>query len=71
MKKIKIKKKIILSTERKRILSSEVSRLICDNSKLIKNTNWKKRTSLDKGLAKTINWIKKNKEFFKTRNYNL
>lgn len=71
MQKIKIKKKIIISPERKRILSSEVSRLICDNSRLIKYTNWKKRTSLDKGLVKTINWIKKNKKFFKIKNYNL
>ena len=33
---------------------------MCDNSKLINNSNWKLENSLDQGLEKTINWFLKN-----------
>lgn len=71
MKKVGIKKKILVKKERQRILSSEVDRLLCDNSKLIKRTNWKPKIDFDKGLEKTVDWIKNNKEFYKIKNYNL
>jgi len=50
---------------------SEVERLCCDNSKLIKNTNWRPKYDLDTGLKETIMWFKENKEFFKEDLYNI
>ena len=56
------KKKTNSRKQRLRPSKSEVYRLICDNKKLIKLTNWKARNSgwrLDWGLAKTIEWYKR------------
>tara|TARA_B100001248_G_C27390738_1_gene462242 strand:+ start:364 stop:1338 length:975 start_codon:yes stop_codon:yes gene_type:complete len=50
--------------------NSEVNRLLCDNSKIINNTEWKPKYSLNEGLALTIDWINENIEHFKTENYN-
>lgn len=56
---------------KKRPKFSEVDRLFCDNKKIKKSTNWRPKVSLDKGLKLTIEWIKKNKEKFKYRKYNI
>ena len=48
---------------------SELTRLMCDNSKLINNSNWKLENSLDQGLKKTINWFLKNDLDINTQNY--
>ena len=50
---------------------SEVTKLICDNSKLIKNSNWKIKTSFDDGLQKTIKFIIENKDYLKSDIYNV
>ena len=63
--------KIISDKERVRPRKSEVNRLLCDNSKLIKNTNWKPKYNLDQGLKETIEWIEENNKFFKSDIYNL
>lgn len=49
---------------------SEVDRLMCDNSKLTKNTNWKPKYNLDKGLKETLKWLEENKLLFKHEIYN-
>jgi NAD dependent epimerase/dehydratase len=46
--------------DRLRPENSEVERLYCDNTKIIKNTNWRPNYSLTQGLTETINWIKDN-----------
>ena len=38
---------------------SEVDRLVCKNEKLLACTSWKPKHSLEQGLIKTIDWIKK------------
>jgi len=53
--------KIIADKERFRPKKSEVERLLGDNTKIKKLTNWKQRFSLDEGLKITIEWFK-NKE---------
>ncbi len=65
-------KKVKIITDQKRVRpnKSEVSRLICDNSKIKKFTNWKPKYNLEKGLKETIDWIEKNKKFFKYEIYN-
>jgi len=62
---------IIEDKVRIRPSKSEVERLCCDNSKLIKNTNWKPKYNLEKGLNETIDWLKKNYNLYKTNIYNI
>jgi nucleoside-diphosphate-sugar epimerase len=50
---------------------SEVTRLRCNNSKLLKNTNWKPEYNLQQGLLETIEWIKSNFRFYKSGVYNV
>jgi len=51
--------------------NSEVTRLMCDNSKLLEHTNWEPNYDLDSGLKETIEWIKSNREYFKPDTYNV
>lgn len=53
--------------KRKRIDSSEVNRLLVDNTKAFKLINWKPTYSLDEGLELTIEWFskKKNMDLYK------
>ncbi len=62
--------KIITDQKRIRPEKSEVNRLVCDNSKIKKYTNWKPEYNLENGLEKTIDWIEKNKKLFKFEIYN-
>ena len=61
---------IVNDKTRLRPEKSEVDRLMCDNSKLIKHTNWKPRYDLDKGLRETLKWLEENKLLFKHEIYN-
>lgn len=62
---------IISDPQRVRPEKSEVERLLCDNSKIRKYTNWKPDYDLKKGLEETIDWIKKNMNKYKTKIYNV
>jgi len=64
--------KVVHTEERIRPLNSEVQRLYCDNSLLIKLTNFKNRYSLEDGLAETIKWFcdENNLKNYKTSIYN-
>ncbi len=68
---LQIYKKISIEKKRVRPNKSEVTKLICDNSKLIKNSNWKIKTSFDDGLQKTIKFIIENKDYLKSDIYNV
>lgn len=50
---------------------SEVTRLVCDNSKIIKKTDWNPEYNLRKGLKETIEWIKNNISEYKPEIYNV
>lgn len=63
--------KIQINKKKFRPKLSEVERLVCDNKKIKKLTNWKVKTNIDKGLEKTINWIKLNNHKFKYKKYNI
>lgn len=63
--------KIIEDSKRVRSENSEVERLRCDNSKLCKYTSWSPKYNLQGGLIETINWLKRNLEFYKTDIYNI
>ena len=65
--------KISIKEDKQRVRpeNSEVERLRCDNTKLMKNTGWKPRYDLTKGLKETISWIKNNLEVYKHDIYNV
>lgn len=50
---------------------SEVTRLLCENKKIIANTNWKPKYSLEQGLVETIEWLKQNLNLYKADIYNV
>ena len=53
--------------------NSEVERLYCDNTKLLKHTLWKPRYNLEKGISEVIEWMKipENLNYFKPEKYNV
>jgi len=65
--------RIISDDIRVRPEKSEVERLLGDNSKLSKHTNWKQQVTLNEGLNLTINWFANsdNIKKYKTSIYNV
>ena len=57
--------------ERTRPEKSEVERLLCDNSKIKRYTDWKPQFNLKSGLEETIKWISDNFSWFKPDVYNV
>lgn len=51
--------------------NSEVTRLVCDNSKIITNTSWRPKISLESGLKETIDWFRSNMKFYNSDIYNI
>ncbi len=45
---------------RNRPEKSEVDRLVCNSTKLTRNSNWKARYNLQQGLKETIQWFREN-----------
>lgn len=62
---------IVDEKERIRPDKSEVERLVCNNRKILENTNWRPRYSLEQGLRETIEWFKDNIEYYKPEIYNV
>jgi len=59
------------SQDRIRPKNSEVDRLLCDNSKLLKNTSWEPKFNLHDGLKVVFDWICNNKSYYKSQIYNI
>jgi len=68
-----VKLTIKSSEERIRPENSEVERLFCDNSKLLKHTAWKPNYMLKDGIIEVIEWMKnpENLNYFKADKYNV
>lgn len=64
-KLMNINKNIVFDKNRVRPKKSEVDRLVCDNFKIVKNSNWKPKFTLDQGLFKTIEWMSNNNKNIK------
>lgn len=64
---------VISDSQRIRPEKSEVSRLWCDNSKLVELTGFAPRYNLIEGMEKTIDWFsqEKNLSQYKHENYNI
>ncbi|EXG87975.1 NAD dependent epimerase/dehydratase, LLPSF_EDH_00030 family [Clostridium sp. ASBs410] len=63
--------RIVCGPERMRPEKSEVNRLLGSNKKLKELTDWNQEYSLSLGLKKTIDWLEKNQDKYKTGIYNL
>jgi len=66
-----VEAEIVSDQQRIRPDNSEVERLRCDSSKIIKHTGWTPQYSLQQGLEETIDWVKQNKNVFKADRYNV
>jgi len=64
-----IKKRIIVDNKALRPKKSEVYRLLCNNKKFLKATNFKPKHSLREGLQKTFNWYSRNLSKFNNSKY--
>ncbi len=65
------KVEICVENKRVRPKQSEVSRLMCDNSKILSNTCWRPNYSLEEGIYETITWLKSNLKLYKPDIYNV
>jgi NAD dependent epimerase/dehydratase len=65
--------RVTVSKEKERVrpANSEVERLYCDNKLIMKNTKWRPRYKLKKGLQETIDWLRINSTIFKSDIYNI
>jgi len=63
--------KIVQDSQRIRGSVTEVERLCCNNTKLIKLTGWKPVFNLQKGLKETIDWLKGHLTIYKANYYNI
>jgi len=72
-KLMKVELTIKSSEERIRPENSEVERLFCDNTKLLKHTSWKPNYTFKQGIGEVIEWMKKpeNLNYFKSDKYNV
>lgn len=62
---------VIEDAARVRPARSEVERLLCDNGKAARLVGWSPRVSLEDGLARTIEWIARHQDRYKSDLYNL
>jgi NAD dependent epimerase/dehydratase len=62
---------ILSEKERTRPDRSEVMRLCCDNTKIIKHTSWKPMYNLETGLQETIEWVSRNIQYYKPDIYSV
>ncbi|MBI5248110.1 MAG: SDR family NAD(P)-dependent oxidoreductase [Desulfomonile tiedjei] len=69
MTRMGVSKEIAQEPERVRPDASEVMELICDNARAMKLLNWQPRFTLDQGLDKVIESVKRNITAYKTRDF--
>jgi NAD dependent epimerase/dehydratase len=65
------KLKVVIDKKRIRPKKSEVDRLFSNSGKAKKLFRWKPETKIEDGLKKTIFWIERNSDRYKTQIYNI
>jgi len=68
-KVLEVKINVVEDGDRFRPQSSEVYRLVCDNSKVLGLTTWRPIYALEEGLKETIGYIRDHLDLFKTSLY--
>lgn len=71
IKQINPNAKIVCDEQRLRPEKSEVNRLLGDNSKIKRLTNWQPQYTFAQGIEETIEWIRHNMDVYKGDIYNL
>lgn len=71
IKQINPSAKILCDEERLRPKESEVDRLLGNNEKIKRLTDWKPQYTLEQGISETITWMKDNLSNYKTDIYNI
>lgn len=71
VRQINPKARIICDEQRLRPEKSEVNRLLGANEKILKLTNWKPQYTFEKGIAETVEFLKKNMDHYKVDIYNI
>jgi len=62
---------VVKDQQRIRPKLSEVERLVCNNDKILKQTKWRPKYKLKKGLEETIDFIRNNLNVYKPEIYNV
>ncbi|MCC6198193.1 MAG: GDP-mannose 4,6-dehydratase [Burkholderiales bacterium] len=62
---------VVNEADRLRPAASEVERLLCNNEKAGRLTGWTPAVDLEEGLRRTIEWVARNLDRFKTHVYNV
>jgi len=62
---------VICDNERLRPENSEIDRLCADNTRAISLLDWRPDHTLEQGLTKTIDWIKENKDRYRSGTYQI
>ncbi|MBL7145006.1 MAG: SDR family NAD(P)-dependent oxidoreductase [Phycisphaerae bacterium] len=65
------KARIVCDEKRVRPVNSEVMKLICDYSKAETEMGWKPAVSLTEGLGRTIEFVRKNMDFYSEEDYSV
>lgn len=63
--------KIVCDEERLRPEKSEVNRLLGDNTKIMRLTDWRMQYTFEEGIAETIAWIREHMDQYKVDCYNI
>ena len=68
-----MEKKVTIECEEDRVRPphSEVNQLICDNQRAQQLIGWQPMVYLEEGLSKTIEWLKKTRQAYKSDLYNI
>ncbi len=64
------KVEIIAEEQRVRPAASEVERLLCDNTRILK-TSWRPEYDLERGLQETVHFLQANQHLYKPESYNV
>ena len=64
-----VEARIETDNQRLRPAGSEVERLLADNAKAKTLLGWEPRVSLEDGLARTIEWLRENRQWYRTGIY--
>lgn len=64
-----VEARIETDSQRLRPAGSEVERLLADNTKARTLLGWEPRVSLEDGLARTIEWLRANRHWYRTGSY--
>jgi NAD dependent epimerase/dehydratase len=60
---------VVQDDQRVRPAASEVERLRCDNSKILRLTGWRPLHTLEQGLGETVEWLKRHQARYKPKLY--